>query len=378
MKKQPRKHILFLTSWYPDRVTKDNGDFIQRHAKAISLRHDVTVLYAVKDVEIKHQRFEMIERKENGLREIIVYVKESWFSPFNLIFLCWGYLIGLKHIKAFDFIHLQVCYPAGLIGVYLKNKYKKPLLLTEHWSNLHPQNFKKLPFYKKMAIKWILKKVDKVYPVSDYLGKAIQQLNPNLSYQVIPNVVDVSQFGYSSSRNHKRFKFLHLSNLVEGAKNISGMLNVARRLAKDGYEFEFHIGGNGDLRPIQHYIHLHQLEKYVHVFGRIEHEKVNALMQQFDCFILFSRYENQPCVQIESFASGLPIIASDVGGIKENFPSEFGILVENENEEELYQAMLTMMTKSDEITQAKMHQFAVDHFSNEVIAAKYDEVYQRF
>jgi len=42
-------HVLFLASWYPSRVLKTNGDFIQRHAEAVALQHNVTVLHVISD-----------------------------------------------------------------------------------------------------------------------------------------------------------------------------------------------------------------------------------------------------------------------------------------------------------------------------------------
>ena len=125
------------------------------------------------------------------------------------------------------------------------------------------------------------------------------------------------------------------------------------------------------------YQYHHKIENYIFPFGRIPHENVNQLMQNFDCFVLFSRYENQPCVQIESFASGLPIIASDVGGIDEFFPDNFGILIESENEDSLYQAMKNVIHGKSFSSKTEMNSYAKNNFSNEVIASKINEVYNK-
>ena len=42
-------HILFLCGWYPSRVMPTNGDFIQRHAEAVSKFHKVSVIHIVSD-----------------------------------------------------------------------------------------------------------------------------------------------------------------------------------------------------------------------------------------------------------------------------------------------------------------------------------------
>ena len=66
-------------------------------------------------------------------------------------------------------------------------------------------------------------------------------------------------------------------------------------------------------------------------------------MQDSDCFLFFSRYENAPVVLSECLAVGLPIISSNAGGIPEMVNNECGILVPSENEDALMQAMMHMM-----------------------------------
>ena len=66
-------------------------------------------------------------------------------------------------------------------------------------------------------------------------------------------------------------------------------------------------------------------------------------MQQSDCFLFFSRYENAPVVLSECLAIGLPIISSNAGGIPEMVNNACGILVPSEDENALTQAMIHMM-----------------------------------
>lgn len=369
-----RKNILALASWYPSRVFLDNGDFIQRHLRAISSLNNVSLVHAVKDENIVSD-FEISDCINKNVREIIVYYKPAFFTPFNLIKQIRAFLKGVALINYFDVVHLNVVYPAGLIASYLKKKYKKPIILTEHWTGLHEENFVHLPKYKQIAIRKILNSVDKVLPVSDHLGKSIKKINEKVSYQVIPNVVDLDKFDFKRSTNSNEIQFLHLSHLGDQHKNISGMLNVARLLVENNYSFKFCIGGNGDLSLIKSFIQAHNLQDYVYTFGRLEHDEVNQKMKEADCFVLFSRYENQPCVQAEAFASGIPIIATDVGGIREFVPADFGILIESENEDQLYQAMVEVLKGKRFADAVEMNAYVKQHFSKEEIAILYNNVY---
>jgi len=69
-------HVLFLASWYPSRILKSNGDFIQRHAEAVALRHKVSVIHVKSDDNLT-DKIEIDDKEINGIRAIIAYVKNS-------------------------------------------------------------------------------------------------------------------------------------------------------------------------------------------------------------------------------------------------------------------------------------------------------------
>lgn len=85
----PKNRILFLASWYPSRVSPYSGDFIQRHARVVARIADITVLHTVRDDDIAGA-YEVSDT-DNGLREIIVYYKDSGCKVLNFF----------KRMKAF-------------------------------------------------------------------------------------------------------------------------------------------------------------------------------------------------------------------------------------------------------------------------------------
>jgi hypothetical protein len=69
-----RKKILWLVSWYPNKLLPYNGDFIKRHAEAVSLYEDVYLIYVVRDVSGTITKDVLIEKSTNGgLTEKIIY-----------------------------------------------------------------------------------------------------------------------------------------------------------------------------------------------------------------------------------------------------------------------------------------------------------------
>ena len=69
-------HILFLCGWYPSRVLPTNGDFIQRHAEAVSMKHKVTVLHIITDENLAIKK-QVEFAKINNIETYIGYVKKN-------------------------------------------------------------------------------------------------------------------------------------------------------------------------------------------------------------------------------------------------------------------------------------------------------------
>ncbi|MFA7686303.1 MAG: glycosyltransferase [Moheibacter sp.] len=370
------KHILFLSSWYPSRLRPFAGDFVQRHAWAASRLNQISVLHAAKQENLG-QVYE-VDVKEGIIKEVVVYYKHSWFRPLNYIRRLIALKKGLKHIEDFHLVHLNVTYPAGVFAPYLKFFKNKKYVITEHWTGFRKDLFRQINFLERILIKFILKNSEKLLPVSQDLGKSMQSVSGNKPFEVIPNVIDTDLFVPDLNLYEKKIcRFLHLSNLKSDHKNILGMLNVAKRLADEQFQFEFHIGGNGSLKEIEKFIADNHLELQIQVFGTLQYNEVPAKMNAYDCFVLFSNYENQPCVQTESYSCGVPFIGSDVGGIPEFLPEGFGIIVRKGNEDDLYEAMKEVINGKKFASKEAMHQYARDHFSYETIARRFDEVYKK-
>ena len=69
-----RKKILWLSSWYPNKNDIFDGDFIQRHARAAAIYHDVHVIF-VSDAAIDSAIEEEL-RQATGLTEHIIYFRK--------------------------------------------------------------------------------------------------------------------------------------------------------------------------------------------------------------------------------------------------------------------------------------------------------------
>jgi glycosyltransferase involved in cell wall biosynthesis len=383
-------HVLYLPRWYPHRYDPMPGLFIERHARSVAAHCRVSVLYVHADSpEIKHKNETDVTRDEE-LLQLRVYFRSSGSRLPILRQLtntcrfisahCKGYGIIKKENGKADLLHVNVLTRLGVLAMIWKFLTGTPYVITEHWTRYLPSmdNFKGR--WRKCLTRMVVKRASAVLPVTDNLRKAMEShglLNRN--YIIIPNVVDVNMFHPSEGQpSGPRKKFAHVSCFEDRQKNISGLLRVLQRLAGYRHDWECHMIGDGI-----HYQRLMALagemglnDKEVIFHGLKENEELAALMREAWFQVMFSRFENLPVVILESFASGVPVLSTDVGGIREHLNSGLGMLIPAEDEEALFQGLVEMLDHPERFDKKKIRTYAVEHFSKEVIGNQLFDVYK--
>ena len=365
-------HILFLCGWYPSNVLPKNGDFIMRHAKTVSAMHTVSVLHIISKPRISKTEIEV--KKDNDLHTYIAYIKPSK-NPFFKLYRFWfAYQALLKKIGGFDIVHLNKLYPFGLLALHLKKIKKLPYIISEHWTGYHLKEKKSLPWLEQILSKKITANASFVCPVSSDLKNSMLKSGLRGNYQIIPNVVNTTLFK-PILKTSKVFTITHISSLLDKHKNISGMLRVAKQLEDciDSFQWNFIGGTEGQFKNLIK--NLDFKKNQVCFIDHIDHKKVPGFLNASDVFILFSNYENLPCVILEAFSCGVSVIATKVGGIQEFFPNEFGFLIDKKNEQQLLDKIISLY-KEPKNQQPIMHQYAIDNFSSEKICDSFTKLYR--
>ena len=364
-------HILFLCGWYPSSVLPQNGDFIMRHAEAISSKHLVSVLHIISKPGLSKSRFEV--DKASNLHSYIAYIKPSK-NPILKLFRFWlAYQQLLKQIGSFDLVHLNKLYPFGLFALHLKRLKHLPYIISEHWTGYHLKEQKSLPWVERVLSKIITKNASSVCPVSTDLKNSMLKSGLKGNYRIIPNVVNTHLFK-PAKKTTKEFTITHISSLLDKHKNISGMLRVAKQLENtiDTFQWNFIGGKKEEFSKLLD--DLNFKKETINFTDHLSHEQIPKQLTQSDVFVLFSNYENLPCVILEAFSCGVPVISSNVGGINEFFPEDFGFLIEQNNEDQLLQKIIEIYNNPMSRSK-KMHQFANDNFSSEIICDSFSKLY---
>lgn len=369
-----RYKILFISSWFPNKIEPTNGNFVQRHAEAVSQLHHVEILHAIGDTEQK-EKYVFDEQLINGLKTLIVYYKNTQNPLLNFLRRMNAYKKGFAKMQKPDLVHANVLYNSMLFAVYLKIKFKIPFVVTEHWSGFLKINRSKTSKSKIFISKKIAGFASYILPVSKYLLNDLKEIGFKNKMEVIGNVVDTDLFHLKKTEK-KKFTFLHISNLIQ-LKNPEKIIAVANRLYKEFPDFELQIGGDGDVETLNKLIKECKAENFIQTFPMITLREVSDKMRESNGFILFSDYENFPCVLLECLSTGTPVIATKVGGIPEIINEKNGILI-SKNENELYEAMKNVLQKKILFDNPEnLHRYIENNFSMKIIAQKFDEIYRK-
>jgi L-malate glycosyltransferase len=367
---------LFLNSWYPSRVLPTNGDFIQRHAECVALYHQVTAVHVITDPRMNEKKLSIEEFEKNGVETRIAYLPKTsnplkkWWIYIRAFF------VILKKVKNYDIIHLNHIYPAGLITLLLAVFKGKKYIVSEHWTFYHEDFRKMIKPVERSISRIISRQASFLCPVSDELAESMKSFGLKGAYISVPNVVSTELFK-PIERKESNLRLLHVSNMNDMQKNISGILNVVLRLQNEGEQFEMVMIGNNaeDYREKARTMGIE--DATLTLINQIPHEDLITHFQVADLFVMFSEDENLPCVILESFACGTPVISTDVGGIAEYFPSSFGRLIPRDDEEALHKAILDRKDNQSIASREEMHIYAQKHFSPESIATQFSDIYYK-
>ena len=381
-----KKHILFISSWYPNRNNPTHGIFNRYFADAASLRSQISVLHVCSDDQLK-ANFECVESNENGILSVTVYYRKiksrfplvshllkrkKVLQAFDL-----GYQQLMQKVSKPDLIQLNVVLPMGLGAYHLSQKHKIPYVVNENWSGYCAEDGNYHGLLMKYLTRKIMRSAKKIMPTSNYLKEAMLAQGLNGSYEVVPNVVNVQRFKPLEEKAHDTTKLLHISSLNDREKNVSGLLRAFAKALESDTHLDLTIVGEGiDKIMYQQLVKDLKITGNVHFIGRLMADDLVKTINANDALIMFSNYETFSLVIIEAFACGKPVITSNAGAIAGYMKPELGIMVDKSNEYQLKDAILRFTELKHTFDKHVIRNFAVDNYSYEKIGEKLTAIYQ--
>jgi glycosyltransferase involved in cell wall biosynthesis len=178
---------------------------------------------------------------------------------------------------------------------------------------------------------------------------------PRHKIRYIPNGVDTERFKPNLEDRLKFRKELGVDGFVwlavgrfDPPKDYPTMLQAFARVVHKHSNTILLIAGDGPLRKtMENLARELGIEKRTKFLGI--RRDIPQLMNAADAYVMSSSWEGMPNVLLEASATGLPIVATDVGGNREIvLDGVTGFLVPPRNPEALARTMLRIMDLSDE------------------------------
>ncbi|HBF09911.1 MAG TPA: hypothetical protein DHW71_01735 [Gammaproteobacteria bacterium] len=252
-------------------------------------------------------------------------------------------------------------------GQRLTSFSKKPLVVNGEHGVYYDQHWR-----QRLMQKWLFQQMDGNLTVSADLGQRMEKAFnlPAKTFFPILNGVDTQRFKPDSSiRSSRRislgFDENHLvigtvGRLVE-VKNYPMLIRTFHKLYQEFPHVRLVFCGDGDQRStLEALVAELNLQGLVTFTGRIN--TVAETMQAFDLFALTSDMEGLPNTLLESMASGVPAVVTDVGGSREVIPHEGGYLVPARDEVALLDRLKLLVANEDK--RKSVQDTAIKHIQN--------------
>lgn len=383
-------NILYITSVFPSPQKRMGGCFITRRLQHIRNFGSFTIL-AVYYRPIGAARFLRglvgrlspslpSEYETSGITYKYYPIDVSIIEDFTgnkLKRFVIDHMVSILSGKNFDIIHAHYVYPAGVVGVCLKNRMEIPLVTTTHGSDINVDVNKRS--HIKTSTLEALTKSDRTIFVSNALKNVAINIGFNGKHSsVIPNGVDCNRFRPLNKIESKTR--LRINGLCVG---FVGNLLPIKRAEKLPEIFEkiveqvdagFMVVGDGPQRDM---IEAKCKKRGLRVifYGSVPIDEVPRYINAMDVMILPSRNEGWPCVVLEAQACGLPVVGSDNGGTSEAIGDGGIVVKEGEDFEERFATAVINLLRNP-IDPQKLREKALKYDWSEIVK-KEIEIYRQ-
>ena len=238
-------------------------------------------------------------------------------------------LISITRKYDIDLVHAHYLLPPGLIAILANIFTRRKTAVTVHGSDINILASNPL---LRILIIYVLKKTDYIAVVNEPLKEKIIKLDNDLKdkLMVTPNAVDVEKYkpdnetNFIEDMNLDKDKplILFVGNLVP-QKGLNYLLE-AKKILKTNVQLVI-VGDGSLMMNLKEMVVNEDIKDVIFTGARRD---VDKIMPVGDVFVLPSISEGFPITLLEAFASGLPAVATNVGGIPGLVTSDVGLLVE--------------------------------------------------
>jgi glycosyltransferase involved in cell wall biosynthesis len=349
-----------------------------------------------------------IEEMETGIRVIHIeagpdkFIEKEQLLGYMPTFADNMHSFIVRHKMHYDLVHAHF-FMSALVASIIKHRLSIPYVVTFHALGLvrqvHQKEQDKFPRERFDIERFIVKDADRIIAECPQDKQDLVNL-----YNADPRRINVVPCGYSIRELHpvEKSKARALLGLAPDAKIV---MHIGRMVARKGVDNIIHafglmknripglqlviVGGESDVPDaastpeigrLRQLAQAYQLEDKIHFAGRKSRKMLKYYYSAADVFITTPWYEPFGITPLEAMACGIPVIGSNVGGIKYSVKhGSTGLLVPPKDPHALAANIVALL--SDEALREKMCKNALkrvnSHFTWSKVADDLVPVYQK-
>jgi glycosyltransferase involved in cell wall biosynthesis len=364
--------VLVLPAWYPTAEQPLAGVFVRNHARAAAAQgHRVVVVVDEGPHAGIKGLFSLTQEDDGDLR----VVRLAYRPRLGRVAFLAGLLAVARRLaragEPVDLLHAHV-HRMGWVATLAGLVLRRPVVITEHSSEWPRDLITREALWRARIA---FRRAALVCPVNEELQQAIERHGIQARFRVVPNAVDTSVF--HPPREGRATPPSRLVNVAlhEELKGIEFLLQAFAQAAREpGLTLE--LVGEGTLTPrLQEISRELGLEERVHFTGPASASQVADALRSADVFVLPSLSENLPVALLEALCTGLPVVATNVGGVAGAVLAD-GEVVAPGDPEALATAIGTVLRDYSGFDRADIAQRAADRWSIEAVGRTWDEIYR--
>ncbi|MFQ5886071.1 MAG: glycosyltransferase family 4 protein [Anaerolineae bacterium] len=300
--------------------------------------------------------------------------------------------VPLQERKPFDIIHTHD-WLVGFAGCSLKRRYKIPLVATIHATErgrghgLHNDLQRAINDVEW----WLTYEAWRVICASEFMAQEVKGFFnvPADKVDVVPNGVDGERFRRLEGEDLTAFRaqfaspqekiILHVGRIVH-EKGLHLLVQAAPQVLAQ-HKARFVVVGMGDLlNSLRQQAQELGVGHAFHFTGFIPDEDRDRLYKVADCAVFPSLYEPFGIVALEAMAARVPVVVSEVGGLKEVVKhGETGITIYPNNPDSLAWGILHTLEHPEwaEMRVENAYRMVKEEYGWDRIARQTIEIYQR-
>lgn len=246
----------------------------------------------------------------------------------------------LLRVPKYDVIHIfAASYFSFLLAptpaVLIAKVFRKKTVLNYHSGEAEDH----LSYWPRTAIP-IIRLTDELIVPSRFLVDVFAKFG--LKAHAVANVIDQKEFRFRQRRPLLP-RFLSNRNLYP-LYNVACVLKAFALIQQKFPGASLTIAGDGNQRPYLQSVAQRLRLRNLEFRGLVAPEKMSKLYDDADIFLNGSNVDNMPGSILESFASGMPVVSTDAGGIPRIITHEVtGLLVPRNDPEAMASAAIRLL-----------------------------------